>query len=273
MPRPEYVSECLIRDTSTRDVVYGRLRVALSGVNILVAEDDRDIADLVAHYLTRAGWTVQIVGSGDEALASARQEPFDAVILDVMLPGLSGLEVCRGLRADPKTAALPIIIVTARAEETDRIMGLDIGADDYVSKPFSPNELVARVRALLRRSKRAEPQDTTISFGPLVMDVDRHTVVDDGREVTLTAKEFLLLQYLLQHRGRVLSRDLLLGDVWGYTYTGGTRTVDVHVRRLREKLPVLVDALVTVKQFGYKLETPPTTNDRLPTTDHQPPTR
>jgi DNA-binding response OmpR family regulator len=134
------------------------------------------------------------------------------------------------------------------------IVGLDIGADDYISKPFSPNELVARVRALMRRSRRAEPEAPTIHFGPLVMDLDRHTVVDGGREVRLTAKEFLLLQYLLQHRGRVLSRDLLLGDVWGYRYTGGTRTVDVHVRRLREKLPVLVDALVTVKQFGYKLE-------------------
>jgi DNA-binding response OmpR family regulator len=144
-------------------------------------------------------------------------------------------------------------MLTARAEESDRIIGLEIGADDYVSKPFSPNELVARVRALMRRSKRIEPAGSTLAFGPLLMDLGRHTVLDDGREVKLTAKEFMLLQYLLQHRGRVLSRDLLLGDVWGYRYTGGTRTVDVHVRRLREKLPFLVDALVTVKQFGYKL--------------------
>jgi two-component system alkaline phosphatase synthesis response regulator PhoP len=144
-------------------------------------------------------------------------------------------------------------MVTARAEETDRIVGLDIGADDYLAKPFSPNELVARVRALLRRSKRAETPAATLTFGPIVMDLARHTVADAGREVQLTAKEFLLLQYLLEHRGRVLSRDVLLGDVWGYRYTGGTRTVDVHVRRLREKLPALVDALVTVKQFGYKL--------------------
>ena len=182
-----------------------------------------------------------------------RRSPADLVILDVMLPGLSGLEVCRALRADKTTAAIPIIMLTARAEESDRIIGLEIGADDYVSKPFSPNELVARVRALMRRSKRGEPAGSTLAFGPLVMDLGRHTVLDEGREVKLTAKEFLLLQYLLQHRGRVLSRDLLLGDVWGYRYTGGTRTVDVHVRRLREKLPFLVDALVTVKQFGYKL--------------------
>ena len=222
-------------------------------MDILVAEDDRDIADLIAHYFSRAGWRAHVTESGDEALASARRTPADLVILDVMLPGLSGLEVCRALRADKTTAAIPIIMLTARAEESDRIIGLEIGADDYISKPFSPNELVARVRALMRRSKRSEPSGSTLSFGPLVMDLGRHTVLDEGREVKLTAKEFMLLQYLLEHRGRVLSRDLLLGDVWGYRYTGGTRTVDVHVRRLREKLPVLVDALVTVKQFGYKL--------------------
>jgi DNA-binding response OmpR family regulator len=222
-------------------------------VDILVAEDDRDIADLIAHYFSRAGWRAHITETGDEALASVRRNPADLVILDVMLPGLSGFEVCRALRADKSTAAIPIIMLTARAEESDRIIGLEIGADDYISKPFSPNELVARVRALMRRSKRTEPEGSTLAFGPLVMDLDRHTVLDNGRDVKLTAKEFMLLQYLLQHRGRVLSRDLLLGDVWGYRYTGGTRTVDVHVRRLREKLPFLVDALVTVKQFGYKL--------------------
>ena len=223
---------------------------------ILVAEDDRDIADLIVHYLQKAGWRAEIAASGTEALALARAQRFDAAILDVMLPGMSGLEVCRALRATADTAELPIIIVTARAEETDRIMGLDIGADDYVAKPFSPNELVARIRALLRRSRRGESDQKTLRFAELVMDVERHTVTDSGREVKLTAKEFMLLQYLLEHRGRVLSRDLLLSDVWGYRYTGGTRTVDVHVRRLREKMPTLSDALVTVKQFGYKLEEP-----------------
>ena len=222
-------------------------------MKILVAEDDRDIADLIAHYIRKQGWTAHIASTGDEAIAHARGQPVDLVILDVMLPGVSGLEICRALRADKATEAIPIIMVTARAEETDRIIGLEIGADDYVSKPFSPNELVARVRALMRRAKRADPQAITLSCGPIVMDLARHTVSDEGRDVKLTAKEFLLLQYLLEHRGRVLSRDLLLGDVWGYRYTGGTRTVDVHVRRLREKLPVLVDALETVKQFGYKL--------------------
>jgi DNA-binding response OmpR family regulator len=133
------------------------------------------------------------------------------------------------------------------------VAGLDLGADDYVTKPFSPKELVARVNAQLRRRHRSAEPTRTIEYGSLVVDLDRHTVTDDGREVHLTAKEFLLLQYLLEHRGRVLSRDLLLSDVWSYQYTGGTRIVDVHVRRLREKLPVLADAIVTVKQFGYRL--------------------
>jgi DNA-binding response OmpR family regulator len=224
-------------------------------MKILVAEDDPDIASLITLYLQRAGWEPHVSATGNDALTYARQQPIELAILDVMLPGLSGLDICRALRADKATAHLPIIMVTARAEETDRIVGLEIGADDYIAKPFSPNELVARVRALMRRTKRAEPQEEMLRLGSLVMDLARHTVTDDGRDVQLTAKEFLLLQYLLEHRGRVLSRDLLLGDVWGYRYTGGTRTVDVHVRRLREKLPVLVEALVTVKQFGYKLAT------------------
>ena len=222
-------------------------------MQILVAEDDRDIASLIAHYIQKAGWHAHLTASGDDALAHARKQPVDVAILDVMLPGMSGLEVCRLLRADRATATLPIIMVTARAEETDRIMGLEIGADDYISKPFSPNELMARIRALVRRTRRNEPEETRLTLGPLNVDLSTHTITDDGKEVKLTAKEFLLLRYFLQHRGRVLSRDLLLGDVWGYRYTGGTRTVDVHVRRLREKLPVLVDRLVTVKQFGYKL--------------------
>ncbi|HTM05284.1 MAG TPA: response regulator transcription factor [Vicinamibacterales bacterium] len=224
-------------------------------MQVLIAEDDRDIADLIALYVERAGWEPHVTTTGDAALAYARSHPVEVAILDVMLPGISGLEICRALRSRPDTADLPIIMVTARGDEGDRIVGLDIGADDYIPKPFSPNELVARIRALLRRSKRAgtASDESLLQFGTLTMDLSRHTVIDAGREVTLTAKEFLLLQYLLQHRGRVLSRDLLLTDVWGYNYTGGTRTVDVHVRRLREKVPMLVDALVTVKQFGYKL--------------------
>jgi len=222
-------------------------------MHILIAEDDRDIAELISHYLTKAGWSAHVAVAGDQALAYVRNHPVDVVILDLMLPGMSGFEVCQALRSERATADLPVIMLTARTEEGDRVKGLELGADDYVSKPFSPNELVARVRAVVRRTRRSEPTDTILRHGSIVMDLSRHTVSNDGSEVTLTAKEFLLLQFFLEHRGRVLSRDRLLQDVWGYRYTGGTRTVDVHVRRLREKLPVLVDALTTVKQFGYKL--------------------
>jgi DNA-binding response OmpR family regulator len=223
---------------------------------ILIVEDDADIAALIVHYLEKAKYSAQIVSDGGRALAVAKSNLPDLVILDLMLPGLDGLEICRALRADERTATLPIIMLTARGEESDRILGLDVGADDYVVKPFSPNELVARVRALLRRAAAPEPKERVLRCGPIRLDVERHTVSNDGADVRLTAKEFLLLQYLLEHRGRVLSRDRLLSDVWDYSYPGATRTVDVHVRRLREKLPFLETALVTVQQFGYKLIEP-----------------
>lgn len=225
---------------------------------VLIVEDETDIAALIAHYLEKAGHTPETVGDGSKALARAADSPPDLAILDVMLPSLSGLDVCRALRAREQTSTLPILMLTARGEESDRILGLDVGADDYMTKPFSPNELLARVRALLRRSSLgpANDQQKVLRSGPIVMDLDRHTVLSDGHEVRLTAKEFLLLRYLMEHRGRVLSRDRLLSDVWEYQYPGETRTVDVHVRRLREKLPYLEKALVTVQQFGYKLVEP-----------------
>ena len=223
---------------------------------ILVAEDDPDIASLLAHYLQRAGFEADLVSSGADVLPRIKKAPPDVLLLDVMLPGLDGLSVCRTVRSDQRTAAIPIIMITAKGEESDRIVGLEIGADDYIAKPFSPNEVIARIRALLRRAHRAGPVDGRLTYGPLSMDVDRHLVRVSDEDVRLTAKEFLLLQYLMQHRGRVLSRDLLLSDVWGYSYTGGTRTVDVHVRRLREKLPYLASAIETIKQFGYKLVEP-----------------
>jgi DNA-binding response OmpR family regulator len=200
---------------------------------ILIVEDDRDIAHLIVHYLSNAGYETAVLGNGGDALAELRRTAADLVVLDRMLPGLDGLEVCRAMRADSTLASVPVIMLTARAEESDRIVGLELGADDYVTKPFSPKELVARVGALLRRTRRPISDDRTLRFETLVVDLDRHIVTDEGREVRLTAKEFLLLRYFLEHRGRVLSRDLLLSDVWGYQYTGGTRTVDVHVRRLR----------------------------------------
>ena len=220
--------------------------------HILVVEDDHDIAELIALYLEKAGHSVDRLTSGATVMPKLRGRATDLVILDLMLPGMDGLLVCQAMRADTATAGIPIIMLTARGEEADRIKGLELGADDYVTKPFSPKELVARVAARLRRASPTPPA-AVVHYGPIAIDADRHTVTLDGREVKLTAKEFLLLQYLVQHRGRVLSRDLLLTDVWGYQYTGGTRTVDVHIRRLREKLPLLNESIETVKQFGYKL--------------------
>jgi two-component system, OmpR family, alkaline phosphatase synthesis response regulator PhoP len=237
-------------------------------MRILVVEDDPDIAELVVRYLAKAGFQTERAANGRDALQALTAQPPDLMVLDLMLPHVDGIEICRYVRNHAALAALPIIMLTARAEESERIVGLELGADDYLPKPFSPGELVARVRALLRRASRnsapaelpagdgRSPRSGPLSYGPLVMNTDTHTVTDDNRPVSLTAKEFLLLQYLLTHRGRVLSRDVLLTDVWGYRYTGGTRTVDVHVRRLREKMPFLGDALITIKQFGYKLADP-----------------
>jgi DNA-binding response OmpR family regulator len=218
--------------------------------HILVVEDDHDIAELIAHYLEKAGHTVDRLASGSAVMARLRVRAADLVILDLMLPGMDGLLVCQAMRANAATAGIPVIMLTARGEEADRVAGLELGADDYVTKPFSAKELVARVAARLRR---VAPAVAVITYGPVAIDADSHTVTLSGREIKLTAKEFLLLQYLVRHRGRVLSRDVLLSDVWGYQYTGGTRTVDVHIRRLREKLPFLNDSIETVKQFGYKL--------------------
>jgi DNA-binding response OmpR family regulator len=224
---------------------------------VLIVEDDSDIAQLIAHYLEKSGFATDRVENGRDALDAIRARAPDAMVLDLMLPHVDGLEVCRRVRANEHTAAIPILMLTARAEESERIVGLEIGADDYLAKPFSPNELVARIRALLRRVQRGPAtRKQPIQYGLISVDREQHAVSSGGADVALTAKEFLLLEYFLEHRGRVLSRDVLLTDVWGYRYTGGTRTVDVHVRRLREKLPLLTEALVTVKQFGYKLLDP-----------------
>ena len=224
---------------------------------VQIVEDSPDIAELIRHYLKRAGYETTVAGSGRDALTKARQSTPDLVVLDIMLPDLDGLQVCQALRGDPSTSKVPILMLTAKGEEADRVRGLELGADDYVTKPFSPKELVARVGALLRRAGRAQEPVSSLRYGPIVINLDRHEVRVGADEIKLTAKEFLLLQYLLEHRGRVLSRDRLLTDVWGYQYTGGTRTVDVHVRRIREKIPMLVTSLETVKQFGYKLGDPP----------------
>lgn len=220
---------------------------------VLVVEDDKDIANLVIHYLDAEGFEVTVVADGVTALKRLSSVPFDLVILDLMLPGLGGLEVCKRLRADRKTAELPIIMVTAKGDESDRVVGLELGADDYLPKPFSPKELVARVKALLRRSHRAAAPPNRFRYRTLELDVDRHEVTVHGKEARLTAKEFSLLKHLLENPGRVLTREVLLDRVWGYDADVTTRTVDVHVRRLREKIPLLAEAIETVKSFGYKL--------------------
>ncbi len=223
---------------------------------ILVIEDERDIRDLVAHYLEKEGFRPRTASDGNAGLAAVRQDRPDVVVLDLMLPGLDGIEVLKRLRADPASAKTPVIMLTAKAEEADKIVGLELGADDYLTKPFSPKELVARIKALLRRTDRRVDDGKDFVYGALRMDCTRHEVRLDGREVELTAKEFGLLEQLLRNSGRVLTRDALLNAVWGYDYHGTTRTVDVHVRRLKQKLPVLTTAILSVKSIGYKLREP-----------------
>jgi two-component system, OmpR family, alkaline phosphatase synthesis response regulator PhoP len=221
---------------------------------ILIIEDEQDIRDLVAHYLTKEGYKIEPAPDGAKGLGLARTLNLDLIILDLMLPEMDGLEVCKKLRADPKTAIVPIIMLTAKGEETDKIVGLELGADDYLTKPFSPKELTARVKALLRRTAPSNAKAQTHIYGDLHLDAVKHEVRVKGKEVPLTAKEFGLLEQLLQNEGRVLTRDVLLNQVWGYDYYGTTRTVDVHIRRLREKIPLLSRAILTVKPYGYKLK-------------------
>ena len=221
----------------------------------LVVEDERDIRALIVHHLTRAGLRCRTATTGLEALREARASLPSLIVLDLMLPELDGLEVCRRLRADPGTSAVPIIMLTARADEVDRVVGLELGADDYVAKPFSPKELVARVRAVLRR---ARPSGVTpvLSAGALRLDPGRHVVEIGGAPVELTAKEFGLLEAFLTSAGRVLSREQLLTRIWGYERADEieSRTVDVHIRRLRAKLGAEGRRITTVKGFGYRFE-------------------
>lgn len=221
---------------------------------ILIVEDEKDILNLVKMYLGKEGYRTCTAATGLEGLKLAREEHPDLVILDLMLAELDGLEVCKRIRSDPRTSSIPIIMLTAKAEEADTVIGLELGADDYVTKPFSPKALMARVKALFRRLDRTQEEPPRLQYGPLVMDLTRHEVKYDGREVPLTAKEFGLLEHLLRNQGRVLTRDALLNSVWGYDYYGTTRTVDVHIRRLKQKLPLLNDAIISIKSLGYKLK-------------------
>jgi DNA-binding response OmpR family regulator len=221
---------------------------------VLVVEDERDIAMLIKHALERSGdAAVDIVGSGYEALRAAAQSPPDLLILDLNLPVLSGTDVCRVLRAQPATAHIPIIMLTARTSESDRVAGLDLGADDYMTKPFSLRELAARVRAVLRRGQGAAAPEGSVYRGThLAADFDAVAVSVDGHPVKLTRREFELLRFLVQNRNRVLSRERLLERVWGYEHFIETRSVDVHVGRLRAKLGIVGQQIETVVGLGYR---------------------
>ena len=220
--------------------------------NILIVEDEKDIIEVLRYYLEKENFRVHVASDGFAALESATRLVPNLILLDLMLPGLDGIEVCKRLKSDQRLRDIPIIMVTAKAEEADKIRGLEIGADDYVTKPFSAKELVARVKAHIRRREGSVPEKS-FEYGRLKVDTVKHEVLHNSEEVELTAKEFELLIYLLENKGRVLTRDMILNHVWGYDYFGSTRTVDVHITRLRQKLPVLAKSISTIKSFGYKL--------------------
>jgi phosphate regulon transcriptional regulator PhoB len=224
--------------------------------SILIVEDEPDIAELVKYHLEKAGLPARVVGDGKQALDLIVREQPALVVLDLMLPGLDGMEVCRRLRGSPATRGIPVIMLTAKAEEVDRIVGLEMGADDYVPKPFSPRELVARVKAVLRRAAAPpEPSEAPVIVGDLRLDPARHEVTKDRQPVSLSAMEFRLLEFFLRHRGRVYSRAQLLDQVWGQDRFVEPRTVDVHIRRLREKIedePRKPTLILTIRGLGYK---------------------
>ncbi len=219
---------------------------------ILVVEDEQDLADLLAYNLGAEGHLVSVVRTGAAAVAKLRDETPELVLLDLMLPDISGAEVARLIRAQPATRRVPIIIVTARGEEVDRVRGLELGADDYVVKPFSVKELLLRVKAVLRRLEES-PGPARLQSGAIELDEDRHEVKVKGAAVVLTALEFRLLRTFLERPGRVQSRETLLSDVWGIDADVTTRTVDTHIKRLREKLGASGDVLETIRGVGYKL--------------------
>ncbi|RMI30846.1 response regulator transcription factor [Nocardia stercoris] len=226
--------------------------------SVLIVEDEESLADPLAFLLRKEGFEVTIAGDGPSALAEFDRSGADIVLLDLMLPGMSGTDVCKQLRTK---SSVPVIMVTARDSEIDKVVGLELGADDYVTKPYSARELIARIRAVLRRGAGEEidgnNESGVLEAGPVRMDVDRHTVQVNGKSVTLPLKEFDLLEYLLRNSGRVLTRGQLIDRVWGADYVGDTKTLDVHVKRLRSKIeadPAKPEHLVTVRGLGYKLE-------------------
>ncbi len=220
--------------------------------SILVIEDEKDILDLVEYNLKQSGFKVLTAIDGGSGLDQAIRKRPNLIILDLMLPGMDGKDVCRALKSNPVTKAIPILMLTAKAEELDRVIGLELGADDYVTKPFSPRELVLRIKAILRRVTSEKEDVKVIRIGDLLIDVDHHQVSIKDRPISLTATEFRLLVELASKRERVHTRQSLLEKVWGYTYEGYDRTVDTHIRRLREKLGDMAGHIETLRGFGYR---------------------
>ncbi|AEX66534.1 response regulator transcription factor [Corynebacterium diphtheriae] len=223
--------------------------------SILLVEDEESLADPLAFLLRKEGFDVVIAGDGPSALVEFDRNAIDIVLLDLMLPGMSGTDVCKRLRA---VSSVPVIMVTARDSEIDKVVGLELGADDYVTKPYSSRELIARIRAVLRRGgETIEESDEILGSGRIHMDVERHTVTVDGEEISMPLKEFDLLEYLMRNSGRVLARGQLIDRVWGADYVGDTKTLDVHIKRLRSKIepePSAPCHVITVRGLGYKYE-------------------
>jgi DNA-binding response OmpR family regulator len=236
------VGNCVLRSGESMDKA-----------RICIVEDEGGIAEILQYNLEKEGFQTEVLDRGDEALEAIRREPPDLVLVDLMLPGLDGLELTRALKRGAETARIPIVMLTARSEELDRIVGLELGADDYIGKPFSPREVVLRVKAVLRRLRPPPEEREELAIGAIRLDVPGHQLRVDGHEVPLTATEFRLLKLLMERRGRVQTRSQLLSDVWGYAEDIDSHTVDTHIRRLRRKLGAEADRVETVIGVGYRL--------------------
>ena len=224
----------------------------MSGKKILVVEDDKHIAKLVKYNLEKAGFDCTVTITGEEALETLDREPIDLIILDIMLPKMDGLEVCKQIKQDKKLSNIPVIMLTAKGEEVDKVVGFELGADDYVVKPFSPRVLILRVKAILKRGKPKEEEKDILSIDKIIVDIPRHKVTADKKEITLTQIEFKLLLTLIKRKGRVQSRDTLLEDVWDIASDVTTRTIDTHIKRLREKMGKTGNLIETIRGIGYR---------------------
>ncbi|MFA5096670.1 MAG: response regulator transcription factor [Candidatus Omnitrophota bacterium] len=223
---------------------------------ILIVEDEKDIVKMLEYNLKKEGYKTMVARDGEDAIDMANTQLPDLILLDLMLPGIDGLEACKELKSERKTAPIPVIMLTAKTQESDKVLGLGLGADDYVTKPFSPRELIARIKAVLRRMKEKDKSPELLKIGGLTLDFSRISVSVKDKPIELTAKEFELLKTLIKAKGRVLSRDYLLDNIWGFDHAVEiqTRTVDVHIRTLRKKLKSEAKRIVTVKSYGYRFE-------------------